>query len=104
MRTAALNTVNETYYKNYVFDDISDKFNGIENEFTLKSDGTNITGIDNEGAIVLINDIFQTPGNANNYILSENTGITSISFVGSAQNVTSDVGISISWSLEYVIY
>ena len=94
MRTAALNTVNETYYKNYVFDDISDKFNGIENEFTLKSDGTNITGIDNEGAIVLINDIFQTPGNANNYTLSENTGITSISFVGSAQTVTSDVGIS----------
>jgi hypothetical protein len=94
MRTAALNTVNETYYKNYVFDDISDKFNGIENEFTIKSDGTNITGIDNEGAIVLINDIFQTPGNANNYTFSENTGITSISFVGSAQTVTSDVGIS----------
>ena len=94
MRTAAPNTTNETYYKNYVFDDISSNFNGIENEFTLKSNGTNITGIDNEGAIVLINDIFQTPGNANNYTLSENTGITSISFVGFAQTITSDVGIS----------
>ncbi len=94
MRTAAPNTINETYYKNYVFDDISSNFNGIENEFTLKSNGTNITGIDNEGAIVLINDIFQTPGNANNYTLSENTGITSISFVGFAQTITSDVGIS----------
>lgn len=94
MRTASPNTINETYHKNYIFDDISSNFNGIENEFTLKSNGTNITGIDNEGAIVLLNDIFQTPGNSNNYTLSENTGITSISFVGSAQTITSDVGIS----------
>ena len=94
MRTAASNTANETYHKNYIFDDISNNFNGIENEFTLKSNGSNITGIDNEGAIVLINDIFQIPGNANNYTLSENTGITSITFVGFAQTITSDVGIS----------
>ena len=30
-----LQITNETYYKNYVFDDISDEFNGIENTFTL---------------------------------------------------------------------
>ena len=30
----------------------------------------------------------------NNYTLSENTGITSVTFVGSARTVTSDVGIS----------
>ena len=59
MRTAQPNTTNETYYKNYIFDDLSDQFNGIENEFTLKSNGSNITGINNEGAIVLVNDIFQ---------------------------------------------
>ena len=59
MRTMpSSNTANETYYKNYIFDDVSDQFNGTENEFTLKSNGSNITGISNEGAIILINDIF----------------------------------------------
>ena len=93
-RNAANNTTNDPYYKNYVFDDISEGFNGLKNEFALKSSGSDITGIYNEGAIVLINDIFQTPGNLNNYTLSENVGITSISFVGSERNINSDVGIS----------
>ena len=94
MRTAQPNTANETYYKNYIFDDISDQFNGIENEFTLKSDGSNITGINNEGAIVLINDIYQVTGGANNFTLSENTGITSITFTGASRTLTNDVGVS----------
>ena len=94
MRTAQPNTANETYYKNNVFDDLSDQFNGIENEFTLKSNGSNITGINNEGAIILVNDIFQVFGGANNFTLSESTGITSISFVGNARTITDDVGIS----------
>ena len=93
-RSAADNTTNDPYYKNYVFDDVSNQFNGIRNEFTLKSNGSDITGINNEGAIILINDIFQTPGDLNNYTLSENTGISSVSFVGSARTITSDVGIS----------
>ena len=82
MRTAQSNTANETYYKNYIFDDLSDQFNGIENEFTLKSNGSNITGINNEGAIVLVNDIFQVLEEKTISHLSENTGITSITFVG----------------------
>ena len=94
MRTAQPNTANETYYKNNVFDDLSDQFNGTENEFTLKSDGSNITGINNEGAIILVNDIFQVFGGANNFTLSENAGITSITFVGDARTITNDVGIS----------
>jgi hypothetical protein len=94
MRTAQPNTTNETYYKNYIFDDISDQFNGIENEFTLKSDGSNVTSISNEGAIVLINDIFQVPGDANNFTLSENTGITSITFTGDERTITNDIGVS----------
>ena len=93
-RSAADNTTNDPYYKNYVFDDVSNQFNGIRNEFTLKSNGSDITGINNEGAIILINDIFQTPGDLNNYTLSENTGISSVSFVGAAKTITSDVGIS----------
>ena len=94
MRTAQPDTLNETYYKNYVFDDISSQFNGIENEFTLESDGNNVTGINNEGAIVLINDIYQVTGGANNFTLSENTGITSITFTGVPRTLTNDVGIS----------
>ena len=38
LRSGIPNTSNETYYKNYVFDDISQDFNGTNNEFTLKSD------------------------------------------------------------------
>tara|TARA_R100000027_G_scaffold16248_1_gene11619 strand:+ start:1229 stop:14104 length:12876 start_codon:yes stop_codon:yes gene_type:complete len=93
-RTAAPNTSNETYYKNYIFDDISDQFNATKNVFTLKSGGSNVTGIANEGAIILINDTFQTPGDLNNYTLTESAGISSVSFVGTAQTITSDVGIS----------
>ena len=59
-------------------------------------------GISNDGAIVLINDIFQVSGGGNNYELSENAGITSISFVGSGRTTQSafvesmgrDVGVS----------
>ena len=102
MRTAQPNTTNETYYKNYIFDDLSDQFNGVENEFTLKSDGSNITGINNEGAIVLVNDIFQIIGEQNNFTLSESTGITSITFVGAGrttqsaflESMSEDVGVS----------
>ena len=94
MRTAQPDTTNETYYKNYIFDDISNQFNGTESQFTLKSDGNNVTGIDNEGAIVLINDIYQVTGGANNFTLSEQTGITSITFTGSSRTITNDVGVS----------
>jgi len=94
MRTAQADTANETYYKNYIFDDISDQFNSTENQFTLKSDGSNVTGISDEGAIVLINDIYQVTGGANNFTLSENTGITSITFTGTSRTITNDVGVS----------
>ena len=94
LRTAAPNTSNETYYRNYVFDDLSDQFNGIDNEFTLKSSGSDISGIYNEGAIVLVNDILQTPGELNNYTLDETSGITTITFVGTARDISNDVGLS----------
>ena len=94
LRSAAPNTTDETYHKNYVFDDISNQFDGIENEFILKSNGSNVDGISNEGAIVLVNDILQTPGELNNYTLNESSGITTISFVGTSRDLTNDVGLS----------
>ena len=104
LRSGVSNDTNDTYHENYVFDDLSSEFNGVKKEFTLKADGSNITGIATENAIVLVSDIFQTPGGLtgviapedqlNQYTLSENAGITSISFVGSAVSTTADVRTS----------
>ena len=86
MRSGVPNTVNDTYYKNLVFDDISAEFNGINKDFDLESDGNNITGIATENAVILINDVFQGP--ILNYNLNENLGITSIQFTGAASSTT----------------
>ena len=95
MKSGIVNTVNESYHKNYIFDDISAGFNATENEFTLKQNGSNTPGISTEGAIVLVNDIFQSPGLSDQYILSEQSGITSITFQGTdTVPLGSDVGIS----------
>ena len=94
LRSGTPNTTSETYYKNYIFNDISSQFNGTKDTFTLKSNGSNISGIENENAIVLLNDIFQGPGLTNDYILSETAGITSITFVGTATSVAYDVNTS----------
>ena len=91
LRSGIENTSNETYYKNYVFNDISEGFDGTNREFTLKSNGSNITGISDENAVILINDVFQAPGLINDYVLGESSGITSISFTGTASSISSDV-------------
>ena len=66
----------------------------VQNNFTIKSQNANIAGIANEGILALVNDIFQTVGNENNYELIESSGITTVSFVGTARDLTRDVGIS----------
>jgi hypothetical protein len=93
LRSGITNSSNETYYENFIFDDISHGFTGITKEFTLKSSGNNVTGISSE-AIILINDVFQARGNTADYTLEDNAGITSISFTGTAQDISNDVGIS----------
>jgi len=90
LRSGIKGTSNETYYKNYVFDDISSGFDGLTKSFTLKSNRSNVSGISNENAIVLINDIFQGPGLTYDYNLSENSGITTITFTGTASSVSYD--------------
>jgi len=85
---------NETYSKNYVFDDISSKFNGTNKNFNLKSNGVNVAGFSTENAVILINDIFQGPGLTNDYNLSEASGITTISFTGTATSTAYDVNTS----------
>ena len=95
MRSGIENTTNESYNKNYIFDNISNQFNATENEFTLKQNSSDVPGISTENAIILINDIFQTPGLLNQYTLGESSGITTITFQGTETTpLGSDVGIS----------
>ena len=94
LRSGIPNTTNETYHKNYVFDDISQDFDGTNNKFVLKSDGLDVSGISNENAIILVNDVFQGPGQSSDYILSEDVGITTLTFTGNPQEIANDVGIS----------
>ncbi len=98
MRSGEINGTEETYTKNILFDDISSQFTGIAKTFTLKSERTNITGISTNDGIVLINGIFQGPqgtqGVTNDYDMSENSGITSITFSGSISSVRYDVNSS----------
>ena len=68
----------------------------LTNQFTLEQSSSNITGITDENAIILVNDIFQVPSSDKDYVLSENSGITSITFNGTSPQTPlgPDVGIS----------
>ena len=94
LRSGVKNTTNETYYKNYIFDDISARFNANKSDFTLKSNRSDITGISAESGIILINDVFQSPGLTAGYTLSESAGITTINFVGTGVSSLYDVNTS----------
>lgn len=94
LRSGNQNSSNETYYKNYVFSDISENFDGNERWFTLKDNGSNTSGISTENAIIVINDIFQGPGLSYDYVLTEQSGITSVRFTGTATSISSDPNTS----------
>jgi len=97
MRSGVPGTPHEPYFKNIIFDDISDQFTGFKTSFNLKSGGQNVTGISTDNGLILINQIAQGPSRhtdpvnvVGNYTLKENAGITSIQFVGTAMSVSSD--------------
>ena len=92
MRSGETDTSNETYYNNYIFDDISQDFNGTNSVFNLKTSGSDVAGISTENAIILVNDVFQGP--VSNYDLTESAGITSITFTGAGTSIASDVNTS----------
>jgi len=96
IRSGITNESSDSYSKNYIFDNINDKFNGTTNDFTLTQSASNVTGITNENAIILINDIFQVPSAIKDYTLEESSGITTITFNGSSPQTPlgPDVGIS----------
>lgn len=95
MRSGITNTDIGPYDTNYIIDDISGDFNGITTSFTLKNNGSNITGFSTSNAIILINNIFQGPKNEfsglGDYDLEESAGITSIVFTGGSVSASYDV-------------
>ena len=93
MKGGVVGTTTDTYSKNYIFDDISQGFDGISNDFTLKSNGSNISGISSD-SIILINDIWQGRGNSSNYTLEDSAGVTTITFVGTDIPLGNDVNRS----------
>ena len=89
MRSGVTDTTNETYYQNYIYDNISYQFTGIRSEFTMTTGGSNVTGIATQNPFVVINGIVQEPTGLQppslqvaDYRMSEDTGITSITFIG----------------------
>jgi len=92
MRSGETDSSNKTYYNNYIFDDLSADFNGTTASFDLKTSGSDVTGIATENAVILLNDVFQGP--VSNYDLSENAGVTSITFTGAGTSIASDVNTS----------
>ena len=90
IRSGVENSSEETYTKNYLYDDISQKFTGYDKEFPLTVDKANITGIATNNGIIIINGVFQGPGASNNYTMSEVGSGSSISFTGTASSVGFD--------------
>jgi hypothetical protein len=94
LRNAAIGSTEETYSKNYIFDNISDQFTGTKEEFVLKVDGQNATGLSTSNVVVLVKDIFQIPQKTEifdprgNYRLVGTSQTTSLLFdkLGTEQN------------------
>jgi hypothetical protein len=92
---------NDTYSDNYIFDDISEDFDGVNNQFTLKSNGNSISGIStSNNAIVLVNNIYQSPKGLElsnvegTYFLNDTENDVTINFVGTALSNPSDINTS----------
>ena len=95
LRSGIVNTDIGPYDTNYIIDDISNEFNGISTAFTLKNNGSDITGFSTSNAVILINNIFQGPKNEfsgiGDYSLEESVGISSILFTGTGSISSYDV-------------
>ena len=92
----------QDYTTNRVYDDVSSKFTGIGQTFTLNVGGANTAGIGTTGGngVLFINGIFQTPTTANNpannfSIIEDNSvGVSSVLFSGirdQAENIFTSV-------------
>tara|TARA_B100001094_G_scaffold231341_1_gene226124 strand:+ start:10610 stop:23908 length:13299 start_codon:yes stop_codon:yes gene_type:complete len=87
MRNGQVDSTNDPYYKNYIFDGIEDQFTGIKSSFELKVGGQSVDGLSASNAIITVNDLFQSPkvdqlnvDIEGNYTLEEDSGVTNIIF------------------------
>ena len=98
MRSAVAGGDDEAYDTNYIFDDVSDQFNGITSSFTLKSEEQDIVGFSTNNGIVLINSIFQEPTEPQitprQYNLTELNGETELQFYGNPIQQPNDIRTS----------
>lgn len=94
LRSESAGSTEDAYSTNYVFDSIADQFDATTKTFTLKSQNENVTGFSTSNAVVLVNGIFQGPTGQlsvdQDYSLSEGSGISSITFTGTATSVAYD--------------
>ncbi len=78
----------QDYAKNQIFDDMSERFNGLETTYPLTTIGSAVTGIGSTGGngVLFINNIFQAPYSENNtkanFKIEEAAGISSVVFTG----------------------
>ena len=95
LRSGVQGSSNETYEDNYIFDDISGEFDGVQKDFRITAEKQDVAGFSTDFGIVLINGIFQGPPSQDekeqDYTFIDNAGISSISFTGTATSVTYDV-------------
>ena len=100
LRSGIENSSQEPYSRNYIFNDISNQFNGVTSDFRLTSNNSNVTGVSTSNSIILINGVFQIPSRpgavsiVGGYDLEESSGISTISFVGTTSSIGSDINIS----------
>ena len=87
MRSGPVDSTNDPYYQNYIFDGIEDQFTGIKSSFELKVNDQSVDGISASNAIITLNDLFQSPkvdqsnvDIAGNYTLEGGSGTTNIIF------------------------
>ena len=72
--------IRSDYTGNFLLDDLSSGLTGIAKTFTMKSGGSNITGINTDFGVILLNNTFQNPDTDYNY--NDGGGATSITFSG----------------------
>lgn len=102
LRSGVINSNQETYSNNYIFDDISDNFINLSGEYELTVDGQSIDDNLVNTPIVLTRSIFQSPERDTiikvdvNYKLIQENNTTSISFIGDVSSSNFPIGGVIS--------
>lgn len=90
LRSGFENTEVGPYDRNFLLDDISSQFLGISTQAVLRQEGENIAGFSTGNALVLINNVIQTPDFID-FGLGESSGITTISFTGEQNPNLNDI-------------